>query len=45
MRESTVVMFSRPSDANVCHDHQENVWVAECDALGLAVLKQQHTKN
>ncbi|WP_431612837.1 DUF1902 domain-containing protein [Enterobacter chengduensis] len=35
MRESTVVMFSRPFDVNVCHDHHENVWVAECDALGL----------
>lgn len=35
MRESTVVMFSRPFNVNVCHDHQENVWVAECDALGL----------
>lgn len=35
MRESTVVTFSRPFDVNVCHDLQENVWVAECDALGL----------
>ncbi|ENY3730730.1 TPA: DUF1902 domain-containing protein [Enterobacter cloacae] len=35
MRESAVVMFSRPFDVNVCHDHEDNVWVAQCDALGL----------
>ncbi|HCR0932438.1 DUF1902 domain-containing protein (plasmid) [Enterobacter hormaechei] len=35
MRELAVVMFSRPFDVNVCHDHQDNVWVAQCDALGL----------
>ncbi|MFP2428640.1 DUF1902 domain-containing protein [Enterobacter ludwigii] len=35
MRESAVVMFSRPFDVNVCHDHVDNVWVAQCDALGL----------
>jgi len=35
MRESAVVMFSRPFDVNVCHDHEDKVWVAQCDALGL----------
>ncbi|EIY5102168.1 DUF1902 domain-containing protein [Klebsiella variicola] len=35
MRELAVVMFSRPFDVNVCHDHEDNVWVAQCDALGL----------
>lgn len=35
MGESAVVMFSRPFDVNVCHDHEDNVWVAQCDALGL----------
>ena len=35
MRESAVVMFSRPFDVNVCHDHEDNVWVGQCDALGL----------
>ncbi|EOZ9391046.1 DUF1902 domain-containing protein [Enterobacter cancerogenus] len=35
MRESAVVIFSRPFDVNVCHDHEDNVWVAQCDALGL----------
>ena len=35
MRKSAVVMFSRPFDVNVCHDHEDNVWVAQCDALGL----------
>ena len=35
MRESAVVMFSRPFDVNVCHDHEDNVWVTQCDALGL----------
>lgn len=35
MGKATVVSFSRPFDVKVCHDHDENVWVAECDALGL----------
>ncbi|HFT1963394.1 TPA: DUF1902 domain-containing protein [Enterobacter ludwigii] len=35
MRESAVVMFSRLFDVDVCHDHKDNVWVAQCDALSL----------
>lgn len=35
MRESAVVMFSRPFDVNVCHDHEDNKRVAQCDAPGL----------
>lgn len=35
MRETAVVMFSRPFDVNVCHDHEDNEWVAQCDAPGL----------
>lgn len=35
MGKATVVSFSRSFDVNVCHDHDDNVWVAECDALGL----------
>lgn len=35
MGDASVVSFSRPFDVKVCHDHDENVWVAECDALGL----------
>ena len=35
MREASVVNFSRPFDVNVCHDQEVNMWVAECDALGL----------
>lgn len=35
MRESAVVMFSRPFDVNVCHDHEDNKRVAQSDAPGL----------
>ncbi|EAQ6362744.1 hypothetical protein DOH76_12200 [Salmonella enterica subsp. enterica serovar Oranienburg] len=35
MGDVSVVSFSRPFDVKVCHDYDENVWVAECDALGL----------
>ena len=35
MREVSLVKFSQPFEVNVCHDHDANVWVAECDALGL----------
>lgn len=35
MREAAVAHFSRPFAVNVRHDHEENIWVAECDALGL----------
>ncbi|MCS3431622.1 DUF1902 domain-containing protein [Klebsiella sp. BIGb0407] len=35
MGEALVVIFSRPFEVNIHHDHEENVWVAECDALGL----------
>ncbi|HAV1831916.1 TPA: DUF1902 domain-containing protein [Enterobacter hormaechei subsp. steigerwaltii] len=33
MRQLAVVMFSRPFDVDVCHE--DKVWVAKCDALGL----------
>lgn len=26
---------NRIFDVKVCHDHDENLWVAECDVLGL----------
>ena len=35
MRELADVMFSRIIDVDFCHDHEDNVWVAQCDALGL----------
>jgi hypothetical protein len=35
MRELTVIMFSRFFDVDVYYDHKDNVWIAQCDALGL----------
>ncbi len=30
-----ILKFSQPFNVEVCHDHEENVWVAQCDDLGL----------
>lgn len=35
MKKTAVVMFSRLFDVDICHDHEDNVWVAQCDALSL----------
>lgn len=35
MGNATAMSSSRPFDVKVRHDHDENLWVAECDALGL----------
>ncbi|EOL9123208.1 DUF1902 domain-containing protein [Enterobacter ludwigii] len=35
MKKTAVVMFSRLFDVDICHDHEDNIWVAQCDALSL----------
>lgn len=41
-RELAVIMFSRSFDVDVCHDHEDKVWVAQCDALGLVTEAATH---
>lgn len=31
-------MFSRLFDVDVCHGHEDKVWGAQCDALGLVTV-------
>ena len=35
MVNGAVFRFSKPFDVSIRHDRQENVWIAECDELGL----------
>ncbi|HBS1685825.1 TPA: DUF1902 domain-containing protein, partial [Klebsiella pneumoniae] len=36
MRTDDVLKFSSLFKVNVCHDTEENVWVAYCEDLGLS---------
>lgn len=35
MFKPSVLKFAKPFNVEVCHDQEENVWVAQCDDLGL----------